>query len=94
MSEHKFDGSTYDHERDSARLSIQFLRVFSLMEDGKSRTLDDISQITGDPTASISARLRDMRKPRFGSHKVTREYLGDGLYSYTLSVNDGVQNVG
>jgi hypothetical protein len=54
------------------------------MQDGEWRTLSEISQTTGDPQASISAQLRHLRKPRFGSFRVEREYRGNGLYVYRV----------
>jgi len=83
-----FDGATYNHARDSARLADQTLLVFSLMKDGKYRTLRSIAEETGAPEASVSARLRDLRKPRFGGHTVNREYLGLGLYQYQLVLRE------
>ena len=62
-----FDGKTFDYERDNDRLQQQLGRVRKLMLDGKWRTLEQIEQSTGDPTASISARLRDLRKTKFGA---------------------------
>jgi hypothetical protein len=82
-----FDGSTYEPEHDRARLTGQALRVFELMLDGEWRTLAEIEEITGDPQASISARLRDFRKPRFGSYHVARRRRGNphrGLFEYQL----------
>jgi predicted transcriptional regulator len=40
----------------------QARRVIGCMADGAWRTLAEISAATGDPEASVSARLRDMRK--------------------------------
>ena len=70
----KFDGETYDAEADLDRLSGQLLKVFSLMRDGQWRTLEEISIQIGKPGshASVSARLRDLRKPKFGCHEVER----------------------
>jgi len=84
----RFNGSDYDHKRDQKRLSGQIKRVWECMKDGKPRTLADIETITGDPQASISAQLRHLRKKRFGGWEVDKEYLGSGLYSYTLKIND------
>jgi hypothetical protein len=84
----QYDGETYVPERDFKRLDAQRLRVFELMKDGLPRTLDQISEKTGDPAPSVSARLRDFRKLKFGAHIVDREYLGNGLYTYQLYVND------
>jgi len=83
-----FDGSTYSRERDGSRLTRQAERVKALMADGQWRTLAQISEATGDPQASVSARLRDLRKRRNGGHTVERRHLGDGLYEYRVAVNE------
>ena len=57
------------------------------MEDGVFRTLDQISSQIKEPPASISAQLRHLRKPSFGSHTVNKKYIGNGLFSYQLIVN-------
>jgi len=79
-----FNGEDYDPLRDNSRLSAQLNRIKNLMLDGKSRTLREIAEITGDPEASISAQLRHLRKERFGSHTVDKKYLGSGLYNYSV----------
>lgn len=81
------DGQTYDHDRDGARLHKQHNRVFACMRDGAWRTLRQIAEATRDPEASISARLRDLRKERFGAHGVERRHVRDGLFEYRLIVN-------
>lgn len=78
------DGKTFNLSRDGVRLDGQHARIFALMRDGQWRTLKQISEATREPEASISARLRDYRKPRFGSHLVERRHLRDGLYEYRL----------
>lgn len=85
-----FDGSDYNHKRDSGRLTSQYDAVFDLMSDGHWRTLGLIAEQTGRPEASISAQLRHARKPRFGAHKVEKQYLTGGLYQYRLLINKGV----
>jgi hypothetical protein len=57
-----FAGTTYVASLDRDRLSEQLLRVIDAMADGQWKTLRQISNITDDPEASISARLRDIRK--------------------------------
>ena len=79
-----FDGETFAPERDGVRLTRQSKDVWRPMQDGAWRTLGEISAGTGHPEASVSARLRDFRKRRFGSHTVERKYLGSGLYAYRL----------
>jgi hypothetical protein len=81
----RFNGSDYDPKRDNVRLTGQLQRVFKCMADSKWRSLGDIEEVTGDPQASISAQLRHLRKPRFGSYQVDKKYLGDGLYHYKLN---------
>jgi hypothetical protein len=92
QGELRFDGSDYDHERDRVRLTGQINRVFECVKDGKWRTLSEISEATGDPHASVSTRLRDFRKSRFGGYKVEKEYIGNGLYKYRLDVNSTQEN--
>ena len=80
----RFAGSDYDHARDSQRLERQHERVLRVMQDGQQHTLAGISEITGDPPASISAQLRHLRRPEFGAHQIEKTYLGAGLYAYRL----------
>ena len=80
------DGSTYVHERDARRLAGQHCRVLALMKDGQWRTLSEIAEETNDPEASVSARLRDLRKIKFGGYVVQRQYVERGLFRYRLLV--------
>ncbi len=82
-----FDGQTYDSERDQIRLVGVLGRVWDLMADGHWRTLAQISAGANGSEASCSARLRDLRKERFGAHTVERRYVGDGLHMYRLIPN-------
>jgi hypothetical protein len=85
MGNMRFDGETYNHERDFDRLNGQLHRVFDLIKDGAWRTIPEITDAIGDASPqSISARLRDLRKDKFGAHTVERRYLGEGLYEYRL----------
>lgn len=79
-----FDGATYDHERDNERLFPQLEAVFNLMKDGQPRYLEQIGALVGAPAASVSARLRDLRKAKFGGHKVARQYVSRGLWLYRV----------
>jgi hypothetical protein len=83
-----FDGSTFDSVLDRVRLSNQARLVFDLMRDGQWRTLAEIVESIGcGSEAGVSARLRDFRKPRFGSLVVDRRRRGDGasgLFEYQL----------
>ena len=88
ISDLRFNGDDYVPDRDDPRLKKQIYRVWDAMFDGGWKTLKQISQITGDPEASISAQLRHLRKPRFGSHTIERRHLGNGLYEYKLIKNN------
>lgn len=79
-----FDGVTYERERDQDRLRAQLGRVRAAMLDHAWHTLPGLSNTTGDPEASISARLRDLRKEKFGGYTVERRYLDGGLWEYRL----------
>lgn len=89
MTNQRFDGVDIIPERDEKRLTLQYLDIFNLMKDGQHRTLKQIHALTSHPESSISAQLRNLRKPRFGSHTINRQYLGNGLYSYQLIENKG-----
>jgi hypothetical protein len=82
-----FGGETYDPALDQHRLQKQLGRVWSAMRSGKWMTLDDIARVTKDPHASVSARLRDLRKPAFGGYDVQRRRRGtpeSGLFEYRM----------
>lgn len=81
------DGATYDDDRDGSRLNAQHQRVCDAMKDGAWRPLAAIAAASGAPEASVSARLRDFRKERFGAHQVERRYVIDGLWEYRLLIN-------
>jgi hypothetical protein len=80
-------GETFEKRADGERLKSQQRRVEELMQDGEWRTLHEIAvalrkQFGGHfPEASISARLRDMRR---AGYTVERERKGPnaGLWKY------------
>lgn len=80
-----FGGITFEKKRDGQRLNAQLLRVRNLMIDSTWRTLEEISIATGFPEASISARLRDLRKEKFGGYTVERKFYKDGQFIYRVT---------
>lgn len=87
-----FDGETYDRPKDRARLGRQLTAVATLMEDGEWRTLAEIAKAIGAPEASVSARLRDLRKPKFGRQAVQSQRRGGslaGLWEYRIEKKGG-----
>lgn len=82
---------TTETPSNSIRLERQLEQVKAVMEDGKWRTLKEI-QLQLDvhaSTQSISARLRDFRKKKFGGFLVEKRRIASaaGWYEYRLDVN-------
>jgi hypothetical protein len=85
-----FDGGTYRRPFDHTRLAGQLRRVYDVMADGRWRTLAELAELAKAPEASVSARLRDLRKPEFGAFHVEHRREGDpsdGLWAYRLVVD-------
>ena len=83
----RFDGADISVQHDQVRLTTQLDRILTVIGDGKWRTLHQIATLSQAPEASVSAQLRNARKPRFGAHVIERRTLGDrsrGLYAYRL----------
>jgi len=89
-SDADFSGAEYEADRDMARLSSQLGRIWCIVKDGKWRTLEQLQQDVNfvwgrfDPLPSISAQLRNLRKPKFGGYRVERRHVGGGLFEYRL----------
>tara|TARA_R110000787_G_scaffold134412_1_gene246784 strand:+ start:651 stop:953 length:303 start_codon:yes stop_codon:yes gene_type:complete len=89
-----FDGATYKRDKDGKRLWTQLTAVDALLKHASSLgwlTLESIKrQLTCSPyslnasEASISARLRDLRKAKFGGYVVERKRLSGGLWAYRI----------
>lgn len=82
-----FDGATYLAHLDRDRLTAQVRRVLDVVTDGNWRTLAQLAAAVGASEASVSARLRDLRKERFGGWTVERQRAGDpalGLHKYRV----------
>ena len=81
----KFDGETYDQGLDGPRLTSQLERVkrYVLGLEGKWTTLRALALRFGSE-ASVSARLRDLRKEKYGGYVVERKRLGAGLWVYRV----------
>jgi hypothetical protein len=86
QQELRFDGETIVPGRDNPRLGKQFIKIRDLMLDGRWRTLEHIAEMTEEPMPSVSARLRDLRKRRFGSYTVERRYVNNGLHEYRIVI--------
>ncbi len=80
------DGETFVYPRDGVRLNKQHAAVWEVVRFGDWMTLAEVAERTGYPEASISARLRDFRKDKFGCLTVERRYIEDGLHQYRVLV--------
>lgn len=57
------------------------------MKDSKWHTLREIADKSGESEASISARIRDFRKAKYGSHQVNSQRRSNktkGWFEYQL----------
>lgn len=95
----KFDGETYHAKRDKQALSVQLDHVRSHMISRPGwHTLEEIAAAVGlktgakPSTASVSARLRDLRKTQFGAYTIERRIReGSGrLWEYHLDFPNAV----
>jgi hypothetical protein len=84
----QFKGSTFDAKRDGERLSNQLDKVRGLMKQnhGLWQTLAFISAVVDAPEASVSARLRDLKREgkESGEFTIERRYVRRGLHEYRL----------
>lgn len=76
---------------DEGRLNEQARRVYKVMKFLGTHTLAQLSAMTGDPEASISARLREIRhyleENGLGTILRVRVEGGNGLHTYSMRLN-------
>jgi hypothetical protein len=83
----KFHGETYDAAKDQKRLGGQMLRVYEAMRSGQWFTLARLAAIAGGSESGVSARIRDLRKPQYGSHEIERRRVAEsGLWEYRMRI--------
>jgi hypothetical protein len=72
------------------RLNTQLAAVRQVLSDGRWRTIAEIHRevVTRHgiqaSEASISSRVRDLRKSKFGAYQVGRRYIDNGLWAYCM----------
>lgn len=89
-----FDGETFEKQHDGTRLARQLTAVRAYMNDGRWHTLGEIAAAVRAPQASVSARLRDLRKDRFGARVVERRHRHArerGIFEYRLVPTEEIQ---
>lgn len=82
-----FDGATFSAPRDGERLHAQLVAVRQFMVCNADCwwSLEELEVALGYPQASISARLRDLRKAKFGGFEIARKYMARGQWAYRLA---------
>ncbi len=75
---HLFDGETFDKDLDGPRLTSQLELVKQVASTGAWWTLRHLATLCGGTEASISARLRDLRKEKFGGYVVEKRRIVSG----------------
>ncbi len=86
-----FDGATFERGLDGDRLLTLLDDVLAVMRRGEWLTLAEIRAAVGRGSeAGISARLRDLRKQKFGGHVVERRRRATvpttwGIWEYRLT---------
>jgi DNA-binding Lrp family transcriptional regulator len=85
-----FDGDTYDAV-DYDKFSRQLKNVFDVMKDGQWHSISMIARSVGCSQQSASARLRDLRKAKFGAYNMERQRMKSisGTYVYRLVGSKG-----
>lgn len=83
-----FDGSDVVRGLDHDRLTLQLEKIRRVIRDGQYRTLAELARLTGAPEASVSAQLRNLRKPRFGGLTIVRRRrtVDGGTWEYAQEV--------
>jgi hypothetical protein len=47
-------------------------------------SLPELHQLTNDPLASISANIRNLKKEKYGAHRIDRRIRSGNLWEYRL----------
>jgi len=62
--------------------------LLALFRDGEWHTIDEVARYLGYNDTGAAARIRDLRKARYGGHKIDRKSSGRaGVYLYRLVVS-------
>lgn len=84
QEEFDFDGETYEPDRDGERLLKQFQQVRRIMLDGQWHYNAELAAAAKGSESGVAARVRDLRKKKFGGYVVQRQYVSKGLWKYRL----------
>ena len=82
-----FDGATYDPALDEDRLRTLLGRVYQYLRYGGWVTLHEVAECCGGSEAGVSARIRDLRKAKFGGYTIARRRVDGGLFEYRMETD-------
>ena len=79
-----FDGETYDEELDGERMTTQLELVREIMSDQRWHRILEVANRVDCSESGAAARIRDLRKEKFGSWEIARRRVahGKGLHEY------------
>lgn len=80
-----FDGRSFVASRDQVRLWGQLEATRVVLLDHQWHTLAEIAKRVNGSEAGVSARIRDLRKARWGSHTIDRQYVDAGIWKYRMA---------
>lgn len=81
----KQDRAAYDPEADKDRRRKQLGRVYSVLRDGLWHGLPELTERAGGLATSVSARIRDLRKPKFGGREIQARCFGRNVWKYRMA---------
>lgn len=84
----RFDSGVELTPADHVRLGAQLRRVLDVMREGGWWSVPQIALLTGDPEVSVSAQVRNLRKPKHGGHQIERRRVGN-VYEFRLVRPEG-----
>jgi hypothetical protein len=79
------DGETFDRARDLDRLDNAMGRIYTHMKDRGWYTLAELAEAGDCSEAGAAARVRDLRKKKFGGFIVDHMNCGGGLWKYRFT---------
>lgn len=86
------DGESYKAPLDHDRIARHHIIIKNIMLDGKEHSHAELEEAIRDAgyevkDSTVSARQRDLRKPKFGAYNIIRRRVGsgkDGHFVYRL----------
>lgn len=89
----QFDGVTYNPALDERRLRRLLGRVFDVLARGEWITLVTLAREVRGTTASVSARIRDLKKAKHGAWIVDKRRVAGrrAIWEYRLRNADGTE---